>query len=455
MGALVEWLNFFTCQRNQTSSPYVKAILLHSSGWYKTLSVKACKGGGDNPKWTSNEGNVLKFLIPREHGNNWEAGNFRLRVEVYRDEIGRDTVIGYCSQTLDVGLIDEQTLQVWKLVDISGNACGELLFMQALVEDTTVTVQGDPADIDLDDEPETPESSKTAAAKATGSKPGRGSPFQKALSRLPWAGGKGGDDSPGTVLQLTMREAKGLRDLIDRRVDTKMVRYALVIIVAYFMLGCVFYSLKEGWTVINSVYFAVVTLTTTGYGDLTPTDNWSKLFTCLFAFLGIGIITSSLGIIGGYLLDEQHRLMLEAVALRRLHIGDMNSVLKYNKQSTETDERRDRLANATFGDDNKKSIWYTFGGYISAITIIILVGAIFFHYQEDLEMDGDGVVSRHEFLSKTLVKLKKVSAEDVRRIDELFEKLDKDKSGTLTEADLQMTEEESREAVEALQEEAT
>lgn len=533
MGALVQWLNFFTCQRNQASSPYVKAILLHSSGWYKSLSVKACKGGGDNPKWTSSEGNVLKFLIPKEDGNNWEAGNFRLRVEVYLDVIGRDTLIGYCSQTLDVMLVEDQTVQVWKLVDISGNACGELLLTQALVEDTSVVVQRD-SDCD-DPEPDTPESSKAAAAKATGSmKPDKGSPFQVALSKLPWAGGKSGDDSPGTVLQLTMREAKGLRHLADQRVDTKMVRYALLIIVAYFVLGCVFYSLKEGWTVINSVYFAVVTLTTTGYGDLTPTDNLSKLFTCLFAFLGIGIITSSLGIIGGYLLDEQHRLMLEAVALRRLHLGDMNSVLKYNKKTTETDERRDRLANAIFGDDNRKGIWYTFGGYMSAITIILFVGAIFFHYEEDLEVvdavylscislatvgygdiyptsqkgrlftsiwllygtvimakaiggalgyvlerrrrqvtwknfstslaqqslggfdeDGNGIISRHEFLSKTLIKLKKVSAEDIRKIDELFKKLDKDNSGTLTEADLQITQEESLAVVEGVQEEGT
>jgi hypothetical protein len=54
----------------------------------------------------------------------------------------------------------------------------------------------------------------------------------------------------------------------------------------------------EGWTVMECLYFAVVTLTTTGYGDLVPTHDGSKLFTCVFAFCGIAVIMGAIGLIG-------------------------------------------------------------------------------------------------------------------------------------------------------------
>jgi len=49
---------------------------------------------------------------------------------------------------------------------------------------------------------------------------------------------------------------------------------------------------------VECMYFAVVTLTTTGYGDLSPSTNASKLFTCAFAFCGIAVIMGALGLIG-------------------------------------------------------------------------------------------------------------------------------------------------------------
>ena len=45
--------------------------------------------------------------------------------------------------------------------------------------------------------------------------------------------------------------------------------------------GTTFYTLVEGWTVIEALYFTVITLTTIGYGDLHPTTEFSRLFTDL------------------------------------------------------------------------------------------------------------------------------------------------------------------------------
>ena len=62
------------------------------------------------------------------------------------------------------------------------------------------------------------------------------------------------------------------------------------LVVATLAAGTVFYSRTEGWSVLDSLFFSVVTLTTVGYGDLVPTTAAGKVFTILYIFVGIGII---------------------------------------------------------------------------------------------------------------------------------------------------------------------
>ncbi len=54
--------------------------------------------------------------------------------------------------------------------------------------------------------------------------------------------------------------------------------------------GTLFYNSVEGWSVLDSAYFSVITLTTVGYGDLSPITDAGKIFTMFYVFVGIGII---------------------------------------------------------------------------------------------------------------------------------------------------------------------
>lgn len=54
--------------------------------------------------------------------------------------------------------------------------------------------------------------------------------------------------------------------------------------------GVLFYTRVEKWSVLNAVYFCVVTLATVGYGDITPTTDAGKIFTMFYIIVGLAII---------------------------------------------------------------------------------------------------------------------------------------------------------------------
>jgi voltage-gated potassium channel Kch len=69
--------------------------------------------------------------------------------------------------------------------------------------------------------------------------------------------------------------------------------------------GTVFYWRFEGWSVVDSLYFSVITLTTVGYGDLAPTMTSTKLFTVVYILLGLGVLVSFLSAVAGHAVEAR------------------------------------------------------------------------------------------------------------------------------------------------------
>jgi len=57
-------------------------------------------------------------------------------------------------------------------------------------------------------------------------------------------------------------------------------------------VGTAFYTNVEGWSVLDSLYFCVITLATVGYGDFSPKTPGGKIFTIFYLLLGIGVIVA-------------------------------------------------------------------------------------------------------------------------------------------------------------------
>ena len=72
-------------------------------------------------------------------------------------------------------------------------------------------------------------------------------------------------------------------------VDTR-TRGLLVLTAGLIAIGTIFYRIVESLSWSDSFYFTVVTLTTTGFGDISPETRVGKLFTACYLLVGIGIL---------------------------------------------------------------------------------------------------------------------------------------------------------------------
>ena len=99
-----------------------------------------------------------------------------------------------------------------------------------------------------------------------------------------------------SALLMFRRVAKAFRYAV-READFLDVFGAGVLLVA---IGTGTYSLGADWNVIDALYFAVATLTTTSVSDpdLVLQDGWLKLFTVLYLLVGIGILVEILRRLG-------------------------------------------------------------------------------------------------------------------------------------------------------------
>ncbi len=87
--------------------------------------------------------------------------------------------------------------------------------------------------------------------------------------------------------------------------------------IGVWLIGGVVYHALEKWSWLDSFYFAATTITSVGYGDLTPSNPASKTFTIGYLFIGIAIALYALTIVGQYYVEKQY----ERQAFRRLNKG--------------------------------------------------------------------------------------------------------------------------------------
>ena len=92
-------------------------------------------------------------------------------------------------------------------------------------------------------------------------------------------------------LLLAARELGRALAAVWRDPETKALP---VVAGALVLTGTLFYWRFEDWTIIEALYFCVVTLTTVGYGDLSPTTAETQIFTIVYILTGFGVLVALL-----------------------------------------------------------------------------------------------------------------------------------------------------------------
>lgn len=92
------------------------------------------------------------------------------------------------------------------------------------------------------------------------------------------------------------------------------IRYALMALAAAVVVGTGGFSLIEGWSIPDSLYVTVQTLTTVGYGDLPPRTGAGRIFAVVIMLIGAGGVAYAVSIIVQSAVQSE---LIEALGQRR------------------------------------------------------------------------------------------------------------------------------------------
>ena len=92
---------------------------------------------------------------------------------------------------------------------------------------------------------------------------------------------------------------------IDLEKYNKRIKFIIFLIISLEIGGAVFYHNIEKWSYFDALYFTTATLTTVGYGDITPKTELGRAFTIGYMIMGVGIVLYGLSIISASFIEKR------------------------------------------------------------------------------------------------------------------------------------------------------
>ena len=113
------------------------------------------------------------------------------------------------------------------------------------------------------------------------------------------------------------KESVTTKKLENGSSQTKREAYGYLI--AVLVLSCAYFKTVAGWTLVDAVYFTIVTLTTVGYGDQVPQTKPDKLFAIFLFFFGAGVVGNLVGAtFAGYVEEQKNEETLAKAQMTAL-----------------------------------------------------------------------------------------------------------------------------------------
>lgn len=98
----------------------------------------------------------------------------------------------------------------------------------------------------------------------------------------------------------------------------RRIIYVLVLMLLVLFGGATFYHFIEKWRYIDALYFSAATMTTVGYGDITPKSDAGKIFTIFFVFTGVGMALYGLSLIAAHFVEIREEFWLQKIGKIRI-----------------------------------------------------------------------------------------------------------------------------------------
>ena len=101
-------------------------------------------------------------------------------------------------------------------------------------------------------------------------------------------------------------------------IPTKNLKIALLCLLSLFIIGTVGFHILEGWSLIDSLYTTVITLSTVGYGDFFPQTERGRIFAIFLVIFGVGTMLYTVVLFTETMIEARFRSILGRGRLEKM-----------------------------------------------------------------------------------------------------------------------------------------
>jgi len=101
-------------------------------------------------------------------------------------------------------------------------------------------------------------------------------------------------------------------------IPTKKLRIAILALILIFIIGTLGFHFIEGWSLTESLYTTVITLSTVGYGDFYPETAGGRIFTVILVIFGVGTMLYTIGLLTETMVEARFRSLMGRGKLEKM-----------------------------------------------------------------------------------------------------------------------------------------
>ena len=101
-------------------------------------------------------------------------------------------------------------------------------------------------------------------------------------------------------------------------IPTKNLKIALLGLFSLFIIGTFGFHVIEGWSIIDSLYATVITLSTVGYGDFYPHTGEGRIFTIILVIFGVGTMLYTVVLFTETMVEARFRMLMGRGRLEKM-----------------------------------------------------------------------------------------------------------------------------------------